>query len=141
MAKSRSFSIYLLKENYEPSNSLKLDHSLELIQEENTNLPEDAIMYIADRPANVPWWKSYWNINKNLFQNQKGALVFLKIEENWIVLTFGSTYHQLNDEAFEYDFGIRTTLNALDPKKIKSTDILQPENAKRQRVQVQRHLN
>jgi len=135
MAKIRSFSIYLLKENFDPTNSLKVDHSLELIQEENTNLPEDAIMYIADRPSNVPWWKSYWNIDKNLIQTQKGALVFLKIEENWIVLTFGSTYHQLNDEAFEYDFGIITTLNALDPKKIKSTDILQPENAKRQRVQ------
>lgn len=135
MAKSRSFSIYLLKENYNPSNSLKEEHTLELLQEEDTDLPEEAVMYISDRPVRTPWWKSYWNINKNLIQTQKGALVFLKLNENWVALTFGSTYHQLKDEAFEYDFGIKTTLNALDPKKIKSTDILQPENAKRQRVQ------
>lgn len=135
MAKSRSFSIYLLKENFDATNSLKEDHSLQLVQEENTNLPENGKMYISDRPANEPWWKSYWGIDKNLIQTQKGALVFLKVYENWIVLTFGSTYHQLKDEAYEYDFGIKTTLNALDPKKIKSTDILQPENAKRQRVQ------
>lgn len=45
------------------------------------------------------------------------------------------TYHQLKDNCYEYDFGLKTTLNALDPEKIKSTEILQPENAKRQRVQ------
>lgn len=45
------------------------------------------------------------------------------------------TYHQLKDESYEYDFGLRTTLNALDPEKIKSTDILEPESAKRERVQ------
>lgn len=135
MAKSRSFSIFLLKEGFTPVNSLKEGHSLELLEEENTNLPEEAILYISDRPANAPWWKSYWGINKNLIQSQKGALTFLKVNYRWIALTFGSTYHQLKDESYEYDFGIRTTLNALDPKKIKSTDILQPENAKRQRVQ------
>lgn len=135
MAKSRSFSIFLLKEGFTPLNSLKEDHSLGLLEEENTHLPEEAVLYISDRPANPPWWKSYWGIEKDLFQSQKGALTFLKIKDNWIALTFGSTYHQLKDDVYEYDFGIRTTLNALDPKKIKSTDILQPENAKRHRVQ------
>ena len=135
MAKSRSFSIYLLKQNFNPQNSLKEDHELELVDEENNNIPEGGVIYISDRPINVPWWKTYWGIERNLIQTQKGALVFLKIEETWIVLTFGSTYHQLKEEAYVHDFGIRTTLNALDPTKIKSTDILQPENAKRQRIQ------
>ena len=135
MAKSRSFSIYLLKANFTSQNSLKEDHELELIDENNTKLPENAAMYISNRPSTPPWWKSYWGINKNLNQSQKGALIFLQINENWIVLTFGSTYHKLKDEAYVHDFGIVTTLNALDPTKIKSTDILLPENAKRQRVQ------
>lgn len=135
MAKSRAFSIYLLKEAFSAENALKDDHNLELLEEEDTNLPEDSIMYIADRPGNAPWWKNYWGIEQDLYQAQKGALVFLPIDNRWIVLTFGMTYHQLKDNCYEYDFGLRTTLNALDPKKIKSTDILQPENAKRQRVQ------
>jgi uncharacterized protein (TIGR04141 family) len=50
-------------------------------------------------------------------------------------LTFGHTHHNLKEECFEYDFGLRTTLNAIDPHKLKSTDILQPGNAKRQRTQ------
>lgn len=135
MAKSRGFSIYLLKEAFSHQNALKDDHSLEQIIEENTNLPHGSIIYIADRPSTDPWWKGYWGINKNLRQVQKGAVVFLPVDNRWVVLTFGMTHHQLKDNAYEYDFGIRTTLNALDPTKIKSTDILLPENAKRQRIQ------
>lgn len=135
MAKSRNFSIYLLKEASTPVNALKDGHSLELLVEENTSLPEGATMYIADSQGSTPWWKNYWGINRNLFQIQKGALVFLPVNNRWIALTFGMTHHQLKDNCYEYDFGLKTTLNALDPTKIKSTDILQPEKAKRQRIQ------
>lgn len=52
------------------------------------------------------------------------------------VLTFGYTHHNLKDDCYEYDFGIRTTLNAIDPTKLKSTDTFQPESLKRERVQI-----
>lgn len=135
MAKSRGFSIYLLKETFNAQNALKDEHGLEPVEEQDTNLPEGAVMYIADRRSSPPWWKEYWGISKNLFQVQKGAIVFLPVEERWMVLTFGMTYHQLKDNSYEYDFGLRSTLNALDPEKIKSTDILEPESAKRERIQ------
>lgn len=135
MAKSRSFSIYLLKDTFTPDNALKDDHNLQLLEEENTNLPNNSIMYLSDNPGSPPWWKFFWGISKNLHQVQKGSLIFLPVDNNWVVLTFGITYHQLKDNCYHYDFGLKTTLNALDPDKIKSTDILQPENAKRQRVQ------
>ena len=120
MAKSRGFSIYLLKESFNAQNALKNDHNLELINEDDADLPTGALMYIADRPASIPWWKNYWGLNKNLNQVQKGAIVFLPVESRWVVLTFGMTYHQLNENSYEYDFGLRTSLNALDPEKIKS---------------------
>lgn len=59
----------------------------------------------------------------------------MPVNDNWIALTFGMAYHQLKDESYEYDFGLRTTLNAVDPDKIKSTDIFKLENARRQRIQ------
>src|SRR5690606_30808620 len=124
MAKSRSFSIYLLKANFTSQNSLKEDHELELIEEDNTKLPQNAAMYISNRPSTPPWWKSYWGLNKNLNQSQKGALIFLQINENWIVLTFGSTYNKIKDEAYVHDFGFITTLNSLETIKLKSTEIL-----------------
>lgn len=136
MAKSRSFSIYLLKNDFNSNNSLKEDHTLEDVTNSCTNLPHNAQMYIANKPGSEPWWKSYWGLTKNLQQMYKGALVFLPINDRWIVLTFGATYHQLKDICFEYDFGLRTTLNAVDPEKIKSADTLQPENSKRQKTQL-----
>lgn len=136
MAKSRSFSIYLLKIDFNPNNSLKEDHTLEAVTDYCTNLPDNAQMYIANNPGREPWWQSYWGLTRNLQQMYKGALVFLPINERWIVLTFGATYHQLKDICFEYDFGLRTTLNAVNPEKIRSADTLQPESSKRQKTQL-----
>jgi len=135
MAKSRNFSIYLLKTGYNAQNALKEEHSLGEPLTSVELLPAGATLYIADNIPAEPWWKAYWGINNNLRQVLKGAIVFLPIDDRCVVLTFGHTYHNLKNEAYEYDFGLRTTLNAIDPKKIRSTDILQPEDAKRERIQ------
>jgi uncharacterized protein (TIGR04141 family) len=42
----------------------------------------------------------------------------------------------LKDASYEYDFGLRITLNCVDPDKLKSTDTLEPAGAKRQRTQL-----
>ena len=99
------------------------------------NLPDGATLYLADKTPRDPWWKSYWGINRDLRQVLKGAIVFLPIDDKCVALTFGHTYHNLKNEAYEYDFGLRATLNAIDPDEIRITDILQPEDAKRQRIQ------
>lgn len=135
MSKSRTFSIYLLKLGFNQNNALKPDHTLgEPII--GNNLPEGATLYVLDKNPTQPWWKSYWGVRENLQQVLKGALVFLPINDRCFALTFGHTYHQLRDDSYEYDFGLITTLNALDPDKIKSTDTLRPEKAKRERIQI-----
>lgn len=135
MAKSRTFSIYLLKIGYNAQNALKEEHSLGEPLTSVEHLPAGATLYLADNISTEPWWKAYWGINHNLRQVLKGAIVFLPIDNRCVALTFGHTYHNLKNEAYEYDFGLRTTLNAIDPTKIRSTDILQPEDAKRERIQ------
>ncbi|MCK9224801.1 MAG: TIGR04141 family sporadically distributed protein [Candidatus Muirbacterium halophilum] len=135
MAKSRNFSIYLLKEGFNEKNSLKdyknLDGSLQKVD----NLPINSKLFLLKNKPTSPWWKDYWGIYEDLEQVLNGALVFLNLEERCFVLTFGHTYHYLKEDCYEYDFGLRTTLNAIDSKKLKSTDILQPETAKRERIQ------
>lgn len=134
MSKSRNFSIYLLKNNFSSKNALKYDHSLgEPVKA--AVLPDNASLYLMDKDPTPPWWKSYWGIDQELEQTLKGAIVFLPVKNRCFVICFGHTYHKLKPESYEYDFGLKTTLNAIDPEKIKSTDILQPENAKRQRIQ------
>lgn len=135
MGKSQNFSIYLLKVGYNPTNSLKDNHNMKLVTSAS-RLPEGAVMYLADNQPKSPWWKSYWDLNENLNQVLKGAIVFLPVENRWMVLTFGISYHKLKDNCYEYDFGLIATLNSLDPNEIRSADILKPENARRQRIQM-----
>lgn len=134
MKKSRSFSIYLLKEGYEAATALKSDHSLE--ETEATDLPEGASLFVSDFPAKPPWWKAYFGVVSPLLQSHKGALVFLPVEDRCFALSFGQVFHHLDDHSYEYDFGLRVTLNCLDPKELKSADMVAPGLARRKRTQV-----
>ncbi|MBB3902721.1 DUF6119 family protein [Methylobacterium brachythecii] len=135
MSKSRSFSIYLLKEGFDATNSLREEHVLE--SETNPqSLPDDATLFVLDSAPRPPWWKFYFGIEKALVQVSKGALVFLPVEDRCFALSFGHVSHNLLDTSYEYDFGLRVTLNSLDPRKLKSTDTLEPGAAKRQRTQL-----
>ena len=49
MSKSRTFSLYLLKENYNASNALKPENSLCNISEECSSLPQGATLYVMDK--------------------------------------------------------------------------------------------
>ena len=135
MTKSRSFSIYLLKEGFDARNALREDHGLDDAVSAR-NLPDGATLYVLDSEPRPPWWKTYFGIDRNLTQVNKGALVFLPVERRCFALSFGHVAHNLNNSTYEHDFGLRVTLNSLDPRKLKSTDTLDPGAAKRQRTQL-----
>lgn len=135
MAKSRSFSIYLLKEGYDATNALREDHALDAGIGAH-GLPEGATLFVLDSDPRPTWWASYFGVEKNLTQVTKGALVFLPVGDRCFALSFGHVAHNLIDSGYEYDFGLRVTLNSLDPHKLKSTDTLDPGAARRQRTQL-----
>lgn len=135
MSKSRSFSIFLLKQGSDASNALKDDHSLK-DSFDAAYLPAGATLLVLDNIPHEPWWKDYFGVTKPLSQVTKGALIFLPIETRCFALSFGHVAHNLKDTSYEYDFGLRVTLNSLDPNKLKSTDVLEPGAARRQRTQV-----
>jgi uncharacterized protein (TIGR04141 family) len=135
MSKSRSFSIYLLKEGFSVSDALKEDHALN-DQAVCGSLPEGATLYVLDNPPTPPWWRGYFKIEQELRQSLKAAIVFIPAGGRTFAVMFGNVQHNLKDTSYEYDFGIRVTLNSLDPAKLKSTDILEPNGAKRQRTQL-----
>jgi uncharacterized protein (TIGR04141 family) len=133
--RTRPFSIFLLKQGYDSSNSLK-DNNL-LDEELNADsLPEGATLFILDNAPTKPWWKDYFGINLALTQSSKGALVFVPVQDRYFALSFGHVFHNLKDNCYEYDFGLRVTLNSLDPKKLKSADIVDPGASRRKRTQV-----
>lgn len=134
MSKSRSFSIYLLKEGITAEAALKEDHVLS--QQHGEALPDGADLYVVSNTPTPPWWRGYFKIAQDLRQSLAAALVFIPAGGRVFAVTFGHVQHNLKDTSYEYDFGIRVTLNSLDPEKLKSTDILEPNGAKRQRTQM-----
>jgi uncharacterized protein (TIGR04141 family) len=132
--KSRPFSIYLLRDGFNADNSLIDDHGLDAAQGER--LPEGATFYILDADRKRPWWRSYFGIEEDIWQEFKGALLFLPVGERCFAICFGQVHHNLKDVAYEYDFGLRATLNMLDPKELRSADMVEPGPARRKRTQV-----
>lgn len=133
--KSRPFSIYLLKPGYDATSSLVDDHGLrEVIHADR--LPEGATIYILDAQHKRPWWREYFGVQDDIWQEFKGALVFLPINDRCFALSFGQVYHHLKETAYEYDFGLRVTLNMLDPNELRSADMVEPGPARRKRTQV-----
>ncbi|NPU15163.1 TIGR04141 family sporadically distributed protein [Bradyrhizobium sp. 83002] len=132
--KSRPFSIYLLRPNYNAANVLVEDHSLEAV--EGAHIPDGGIFYILDAEPKRPWWRGYFGVEEDIWQETKGAILFLSVSDRCFAVTFGQVHHNLKDVAYEYDFGLRVTLNMLDPKQLRSADMVEPGPARRKRTQV-----
>ena len=131
--KSNTFSIYLLKDGISPDVALCSDQNLKLVT--GSNLPGEAKLYIISKGLFAPWWKSFLGIREDINQGYPGGILFLPVEGRWFAAMFGYAHHYLNANAYQVDFGLRVTLNAVDEKSLRSTDILNPETARRERVQ------
>lgn len=136
MARARSFSIFLLKDGYAtPDKALKPGNGLSKASHDGA-VGKAWPTYLATKPGASPWWKSYFGISNPVTQGFAGAIVFVTANKRTFALTFGHMRHHLRDEAYEYDFGLRTTLNAVDPKEIRNTDELDPATSRRRRTQL-----
>lgn len=133
--KSRPFTIFLLKQGFDATNSLKAEHELDQAAVSN-RLPENSSVFILDAQPRAPWWREYFNIDNPLQQANKGALVFIPVADRYFALSFGHVFHKLRDNCYEYNFGLLVTLNSLDPKKLKSADIMDPGASRRKRTQI-----
>ena len=121
-------SIYLAK------NSFSTDELI--LRTENTKaaieIPIQQVkstLYIKKEPPTVtPSWTKLFTQNENVPQgifgtsSTVGAALVVECEGHKFVLTFGSGYHLINNEAIERDFGLRVTLNSADPDKLRSLD-------------------
>jgi len=134
-AKSRSFSIYLLKRDRSPDDSLVDSHGLEEGVSASL-LPVGSVIFLRDTKPQTAWWKVYFGVDRTLEQSSKGALVFVPVDDRWFALCFGHVAHNLNEDVYEHDFGLRVTLNCVDPDQLKNTDVVEPGAARRQRTQV-----
>ncbi|NWF11035.1 TIGR04141 family sporadically distributed protein [Pseudomonas salomonii] len=127
--RKEKLSIYLAKKG-------KVD-DIELLKLENSKLPisleiqniEKALLYIKkDQPIHSPPWTKLFTSREEVSDDDFGtsssvgaALVISTLQEKFII-TFGTGFHLLNEENIERDFGLRVTLNSVNPDKLRSLD-------------------
>lgn len=88
-----------------------------------------ATLYVKKEPQKPPppWtmlFTEHQELPDGLFGNRRavGAAFVIKLNERLFVLTFGTGFHLVKNEAIERDFGLRVTLNSVDPDKLRSLD-------------------
>lgn len=132
---AKSISIYMLKPDVQIEQSIKEDSGYEEATI-GTREIENLRVFLKPGHPKQPWWQTYLGLETALVQQSNSATAFVTIEERVFALTFGAGQHLLKEESFVHDFGRRVVLNAVDPKKLKSADTLDPESSQRRRTQI-----
>jgi len=127
--RKEKLSIYLAKK------ATLHDHELINVEDSQTAIPltvtnsESALLYIRrDGVARTPSWTKLFTdsteVSAESFgkSSSVGAVLIVRAGTNIFLLSFGTGFHLIKNEAFERDFGLRVTLNSVDPDKVRSLD-------------------
>lgn len=130
MAKSRKFSVRLLKREKTFEDACKDFSNLSILSQD-----EVFSVYFGSTNINPPWWKNFLEIEEKLFNQSNSAILTIKVEERIFVYTFGFAHSLLKLDYFEENFGFLVTINSIDGEKLKSIDAYSPaSNTKQKRV-------
>ncbi|WP_411750664.1 TIGR04141 family sporadically distributed protein [Serratia marcescens] len=122
-------SIYLAKNGI-----IQDDHLLDLERMREAkylNIPDtESVIYIHQpKPARFPDWVGYIissqsEIGYDDFSKcqSESAVIIVRFSGVIFLITFGGGHHKVKKENIERDFGLRVTLNSVDPDKLKSLD-------------------
>lgn len=102
------------------------DHPFEEIAV-NDGLPFEAKAYFQQNRETAPKWLGFiaphCQLNQHEIKNTTNSfLLLLKTSGRIFAVTAGYGFTAINRSRLETGFGLRLTLNAIDPKKIKSVD-------------------
>lgn len=117
----QALTIFLLRELEDPVKSIKGAGRLQRIPIDGNHL-----VFIKRPPAHAPSWARFFagRIDPERFGRVKSsaAVLLTKAGGRDFALVFGSGRHLLDPQSYEQRFGLLVTLNAVDPKKVRSID-------------------
>lgn len=119
--------VYLLKKNCSRSDVIK--NPLGLIKYSLKNYNTDEMMlYVKKTIPYVPRWLKFFDgyLEKDitdLYNSSSAAILIVESDGRYFAFTFGYGRSLLNLNNVEDSFGLKVTLNSIDPDKIKSVDI------------------
>ena len=116
----QTLTIFLVRESVERKQVLKSPHLREI------DLGANGTLYIK-RPRNkLPTWAAFFKgqVAAETFGHVKSAAAVLltTVEGRHFAVVFGNGRYLINLLTIEQRFGLLVTLNAVDPKKIRSID-------------------
>lgn len=95
------------------------------------NIPEtESVIYIQQsKPPRYPDWVDYIVRSQSDIEYEdfskcqsEAAVIILRIMDYIFLMSFGGGHHKIRKDSIERDFGLRVTLNSVDPDKLKSLD-------------------
>lgn len=127
--RKEKLSIYLVRDpNKIESEIINTENAMQPIDIELPDI-ESARLYIKKHPPkNIPPWTRLFTDNTSVDKlafgtsSSVGAVFIVKLLGNIFILSFGTGFHLLKDDAIERDFGLKVTLNSVDPDKLRSLD-------------------
>ncbi|MBB1386376.1 TIGR04141 family sporadically distributed protein [Pseudoalteromonas sp. SG45-5] len=85
----------------------------------------DNVLCLAFHKNEADWSSlfSAFNLNKNEFEQRSvKGVYFLKVENRYMIFTFGYGRALINKSSIERGFGLKVSMNLGDPKQLKSVD-------------------
>lgn len=118
-------TIYLLKEDV-------LDPKKLFKQRLRSEEKEGCTLYYKASGGNSPDWSDFvvdsFQLNSNPFRNSSSyAVVVIKIKNRYFAIPFGMGIHLIDTTKIEYNFGLRTAINAIPKDEIRQLDTTKPE--------------
>jgi uncharacterized protein (TIGR04141 family) len=102
------------------------DEELEEV-ELRDDLPFDARLFVRRPPTGHPWWETFLARGAaarfTIPVRTAGAILIVRAQKHLFAFTFGTGRFSLDPSSYERDFGLRVTLNAVDPRSLRSVDM------------------
>lgn len=118
--------VLLIKDSYRrPEDMVKAPLSLTRC-ELASGIPGDGCMYVREERTGSPKWLPFVRQGvrdvPDVTDASNAAVLLIHAHERWFAFTLGYGRNLLKAEAWERDFGLKVTLNSVDPSELRSVD-------------------
>jgi uncharacterized protein (TIGR04141 family) len=127
-ARTRNLTFLLLRENIKtPEDALKSTGSL-IVRTVTPGPGLTGVIFLAPAVPREPRWLDFvmegiTDMLPPLTSGVPSGVLVIPVDSRLFVVTFGQGRHLLKPDSFEFDFGLKVTLNTANPTKLRSLDL------------------
>ena len=93
---------------------------------------EGARLFVGQIYSNAPPWRTFIetgaaDLPEDMFSGGAGAIIFVPVGKRTMAISFGHGHIALDLDAFERQFGLKVTLNAVPRNNLRSLDLATPD--------------